>query len=195
MTCERVRPRVSVSFGFCAVLAALLSVDGGTRFLPALLGCAVHEGGHMLAARLLGMEIREIRFSALGIRMEGNTAVLGHWRRAWISLAGPAANLLALYPAYLLGPDFAAVQLLLFLFHILPAVPLDGGAALYSMLCARTSPDRAERWITASSAVLAFLLGAFGFSVLLRSRGNFTLLLLAVYILFYVFFRRRDGFA
>ncbi len=194
MTCDLFGVRISFGFGFFAVLAALLSVENGTRFLPAVLACAVHEGGHILAANRLGMAIREIRFSALGIRITGNTAALSHWRRAAVSFAGPAANLLAVLPACLLGREYASVQLLLFLFHILPAIPLDGGEALYAMLCAGMDPTRAGRWITALSAGTAFLLGTFGFYVLLRSRYNFTMLLLALYILFYMFFRRREGF-
>lgn len=187
--------RVCVTFGCFALLAALLPLENGAAFLPALLACAVHEGGHLLAARAVGMRVREVRFSALGIRMEGDTASLTHWRRAAVSLAGPAANLLFVLPALLFSRDAAAVQLLLFLFHILPAVPLDGGAALFAMLSTRLSERCASFWIAVCSALTAFALGTFGFYVLLRSKGNFTLLLLAVYILFYVFFRRREGFA
>lgn len=187
--------RVTVTFGFCAVLALLLSLEQGVHLLPALLACGVHESGHILAAYACGMKLEAICFSALGIRMEGNTAGISHWRRAVISLAGPFMNFSFFLPLYVLDPRASAMQLLLFLFHILPAVPLDGGAALYSMLCARWPEERAAKVITAVSAVFALLLGTFGFYVLLRSRYNFTLLFLAVYILFYLVFKHREGFS
>ena len=44
-----------------------------------------------------------------------------------------------------------------------------------------------------SAVLLAFLLGTLGFSVLLRTQYNFTLLLLALYILLYLVLKRRES--
>ncbi|MGN0477853.1 MAG: M50 family metallopeptidase, partial [Hominenteromicrobium sp.] len=126
---------ITVRFGFLAVLALMLCFDGGQHVLPAVLACAVHEGGHLLAARLCGMRVESVCFGALGIRMSGETASVSHLRRAAVSLAGPLMNLLFFVLLLPAPPAFCTVQLLLFLFHILPAVPLDGGMGLYSLLC------------------------------------------------------------
>ena len=56
---------------------------------------AVHETGHILAAKLCGMQIKSVTFGALGIHMAGETASVGDFRRAVVSLAGPFANLLS----------------------------------------------------------------------------------------------------
>lgn len=193
MTFRIGKTELTVRFGFFAVLAVVLCLDGGAHALPAVLACAVHEGGHMLAARLCGMRIEAVRFGALGIQMVGDARPLSHLRRAAVSLAGPLANLL--FFALLLPTPRAcsAVQLLLFLVHILPAVPLDGGMALYSLLCCAAEERRAGRICTAVSVLLAFLLGTLGFSVLLRTQYNFTLLLLALYILLYLVLKRRES--
>ena len=42
---------LTLRFGFFAVLAVLLTLDGGVHVLPALLAVAVHEAGHILADR------------------------------------------------------------------------------------------------------------------------------------------------
>ena len=76
-----------------------------------------------------------------------------------------------------------ALCLTLFAFHVLPAVPLDGGTALYCLLCGTFSEKTAERTITVSSVLLAFTLGTLGFSVLISTGYNFTLLFFGGYIL------------
>lgn len=183
---------VTARFGFFAVVAVLLCVDGGAHVLPAMVACVVHEGGHLLAARLCGMHIEAVCIGALGIHMVGDAHRLSHLRSAAISLAGPLVNLLFFALLLPVSRDFSTVQLVLFLFHILPAVPLDGGMALYAALCHAAGARRAAWIITAVSVLMALLLGTLGFSVLLATRSNFTLLLIAVYILFYVVFRQRE---
>ena len=79
---------LTLRFGFFAVLAVLLTLDGGVHVLPALLAVAVHETGHILAAKLCGMQIKSVTFGALGIHMAGETASVGDFRRAVVSLAG-----------------------------------------------------------------------------------------------------------
>ncbi len=88
---------------------------------------------------------------------------------------------------------YSAVQLTLFAFHVLPAVPLDGGTALYCLLRGTFSEKTAERTITVSSVLLALTLGTLGFSVLISTGYNFTLLFLAVYILFYLILKQRGN--
>ena len=113
-------------------------------------------------------------------------------RQAAVSLAGPLMNLLCFFLCLPLPRAYCAIQLCLFLFHILPAVPLDGGTALYCALCSVLSEKNASRWCVGISVTLSFLLGVLGFSILLRSKGNFTLLAVAVYILFYLLMKQRE---
>lgn len=184
---------ITARFGFFAVLALLLCLDGGAHVLPAVLACLVHEAGHLLAAHLCGMRIEAVRFGALGIQMVGDSGSVSHFRRAAVSLAGPLTNLLFFVLLLPVPQEFCAVQLLLFLFHILPAVPLDGGMALYSLLCSVCPEKRAATWVTVISALLALGLGTLGFSILLRTRYNFSLLFLSVYILLYLVLKRRGN--
>ena len=179
---------LTLRFGFFAVLAVLLTLDGGVHVLPALLAVAMHE-----TAKLCGMQIKSVTFGALGIHMAGETASVGDFRRAVVSLAGPFANLLSFLLLLPLPRAYSAVQLTLFAFHVLPAVPLDGGTALYCLLCGTFSEKTAERTITVSSVLLALTLGTLGFSVLISTGYNFTLLFLAVYILFYLILKQRGN--
>lgn len=184
--------RLEIRFGFLAVPALILTLGGGAHLLPALFAAAVHEAGHILAAHICGARIHSVRFGAMGIRMLGNLHTLSFLRQAAVSLAGPLMNLLCFFLCLPLPRAYCAIQLCLFLFHILPAVPLDGGTALYCALCSVLSEKNASRWCVGISVTLSFLLGVLGFSILLRSKGNFTLLAVAVYILFYLLMKQRE---
>ncbi len=184
--------RIQLGFGFFLIPALVLCYESGGYFLPIMLAYAVHELGHIIAARICGMQITEIRFGALGIQMKGNMQALPRLRRAAISLSGPLTNFLFFLLLLPFGPVWYGAEILLFIFHILPAVPLDGGMALYSVLCTAMHERTAARCCTAASVVLAFMLGVLGFSVLLRTKGNFTILLTACYILFYVLKKHRE---
>ncbi len=178
-------------FGFFLIPALILCFENGTCFLPILLAYMVHESGHIIAARFCGMHISAIKFGALGIHMQGDVQNISPLRRAAVSLSGPLANFLMFICLLPFGPKWYAAEIVLFVFHILPAAPLDGGAALYSGLCSALNERTAARFCSVISAALAFLLGVLGFSVLIRSRGNFSLLVAAGYILFYILTKQR----
>jgi Zn-dependent protease len=140
------RPRLSVS-PWAALCAGLFfyAADGALlrAMLPAVL---VHELGHALALRLSGGRIRELRLEPGGfcIRYASRPDRRGEILSA---AAGPAAGLLYAPAAACFGPGgelSAGVSLLLSVFNLLPAPPLDGGRILESLLCARLGSRRGE---------------------------------------------------
>ncbi|MFR7484548.1 MAG: hypothetical protein ACLUVP_04510 [Acutalibacter sp.] len=74
--------------------------------------------------------------------------------------------------------------------HSLPIEPLDGGMALHSLLCARMKASTAARVSTALSAACLLPLAVLGFAILLRTRYNFTLLAMSLYLMLYLVFKR-----
>lgn len=186
MTFQVFKTKITLQFGFFAVPALVLCLGGGTYFLPSVLACVLHESGHILMAALCGIPVKEICFGMFGIHMMGEMQKVSYLRRAAVSLAGPLMGLIGFFVFLPLPPAYSTMQLILFVFHILPAVPLDGGTAMYCALCCVMSKESAQRWSIGISGVLAFLLGVLGFSVLLHTKGNFTLLAAAVYIMIYV---------
>lgn len=139
----------------------------------------LHELGHCRAARKVGGDAREIILWPLG----GLAAVdvpdrpLSHLA---VAIGGPLVNLvlwLALLPFvismegldgvgsfFLRKPVFepvaiaAAVNLDLFLFNLLPALPLDGGRILHSLLWARHGEVAASKALVRSGKVVALAL-------------------------------------
>lgn len=169
-------------FSFCCLFPA---AGSGAFFLAAAL---LHELGHGAAMAAFGAAPSAITLSALGCRMvPGKT--LSYPQGAAVSLAGPGMNLLCAAGAFALGAGdspFFAASLALGLLHSLPIAPLDGGLALHSLLRQALPPETAGRASLAVGLSLLFPLACLGFLVLLRTRYNFTLLALSVYLMLYL---------
>ncbi|MCC6159047.1 MAG: site-2 protease family protein [Deltaproteobacteria bacterium] len=150
---------VRVHATFLILLGVVLFTGEGGKPDPAALlillvvfaSVVLHELGHSLAARAYGIVVRDITLWPLGgiARLERIPEQPG--RQVVIAAAGPAvsfalAGLIAV-PAFLLIPDLdpktraeqilwyaAEINLMLGLFNLLPALPMDGGRILRGVL-------------------------------------------------------------
>lgn len=181
----QISPQPELLQGPTPYLLGLLAALG--LFLSVL----IHELGHALTARAYGVQTREITLWLLG-----GVAQLEHIPRsrgaeAVIAIAGPIVSVLlsglfgllrGLVPSgategqFLLG-YLSFINLSLALFNLLPALPLDGGRILRSLLALSKPYLEATRTAATVSKILAFALGLLGlFS------GNLFMLLIAFFI-------------
>lgn len=175
-----------VLLAFCNLFAGLQ--NGGLM----LLSVALHEGAHLAMMFSLNRAPDEILISGLGLRIQlPYGGHLSYGDSIKISLAGPLANLLAAVIAVLLGVrELAFINLAIGCVHLLPIEPLDGGLALRAFLSARMGAERGARWSLAVSVTFLFPMLTIGFMLLLRSRYNFSLFLLSVYLLLYLVLKK-----
>ena len=126
--------RIRIS-AFAALLAGFLYIIGDLNtILAVLLPIAVHELGHIVVLRLLGLRIVgfEIELRGFCIKYTGCTGLMGE---AAAAAAGPLMGLLYAVGASAAGSVSdgtwleltAGVSLLLSVFNLLPVKPLDGG--------------------------------------------------------------------
>ena len=174
------RCRIQISFWFVAVCAFMLLLNREAQIT--LFAILIHEGGHIAAMVALGRTPGQIAFHAFGIDI-GEGSIGGYREDALISLAGPFSNLMTGLIALAFWKPFAYLSLLLGLFHLLPIMYLDGGRALYSLLCAKQTAKKAEKVILFLSVLILLPVGIGAFFILLDSKGNFSLLLLWIYLM------------
>ena len=158
------RDHLPVSLALLLFVLCVYYRGAGTLLPAMLLPVAVHELGHLLAIRLLGLRIESIGLDLRGacIRYGGSCTEPGH---IVIALAGPAAGLLWSAAVFLADRGQAAwirmsgeCSLLLTAFNLLPILPLDGGQ-VFLRLCRMAIGFKAgERLYRAVSDVLITLL-------------------------------------
>lgn len=177
-------------------LIALGALLGLRRDLqPLIASLALHEGAHLMAARLARARVTELRLTPFGAAIHlGNLFALSPGRLLGIAAAGPAANLaLAITSAALaqwgwLAPEaalrWARVNLSLMLFNLLPALPLDGGRMLYALAARRLGRSRAAGLgIALGRALATGLLSAAVWGGIQTGRLNLSLPACAVFVL------------
>ncbi len=153
----------------------------------------LHELGHAVVAQRCGIPI-----SSIELHLLGGTALMQSPKRPTqelaIALAGPlvslALGLLGVVASYALGlrlgppvalidlvPYFAAVNLGMAIFNLLPALPMDGGRVLRALLSLKRDPLVATRMAARVSRVIAL-----AFVLLGATQGGWTLVLFGVVI-------------
>lgn len=164
--------------------ASPLAALQGVLVILAYFFCVVlHEYGHALMARRYGVGTKDITLLPIG-----GVARLDHipedpWQEFWIAVAGPAVNvaiallitgILAVQGSF--GTTINADQLtatpflhtllafnvMVVLFNLLPAFPMDGGRILRSLLAMRTNYVRATRTAANVGQMMAMLFGIVG---------------------------------
>ncbi|ADD27380.1 site-2 protease family protein [Meiothermus ruber] len=159
--------------------------------LGLFLSVLLHELGHALTARAYGVQTREITLWLLGGVAQLEQIPRTRGAEAVIAIAGPIVSLLlsglfallrGLAPPgatdgqFLLG-YLSFINLSLALFNLLPALPLDGGRILRSLLALYRPYLEATRTAVAVSKVMAFALGLLGLLI-----GNLFMLLIAFFV-------------
>ena len=191
--------QVRITPGFL-FLAAFLFYQSTSSFLVTfLLAAALHEGGHLLAARWRGVPVRALSMTAFGCVLDFvDEALVRDRDLLWIAAAGPLCNLL--FALLCVTPWvgrwrgaalFGAEHLLLALFNLLPVAPLDGGQALNTALRQALPLRRAERIADFLTLAVLFPLMALMILTVLRQRMNGSLLAATVYLMIFFVMKHR----
>jgi Zn-dependent protease/predicted transcriptional regulator len=151
----------------------------------------IHELGHSVTARLYHVKVRRITLWLLGGMAEFDEMPRQRGAEAVVAIAGPITSVLVAalcFVALMLTPpswiparfvfhSLLSMNIVLAVFNLIPALPLDGGRVLRSLLALKMSHLRATQIASGVAKVLAIMLGLFGlFS------GDFMLVLIAFFV-------------
>jgi stage IV sporulation protein FB len=177
------------------VVLAVAAVCYGHLAGVLLLSAAVffHEAAHSVTATFLGYRLEEVRLYPLGgsVRIGGMSG-LDPLRETLIALAGPAANVflaivtllfsgLGLVPRQQAG-YFIAINTVIFLFNLLPALPLDGGRVLRGILSCKYGIVGATKAVCFIGRIIAVLMFLFALSRGLQNPFEISMAAAAVFL-------------
>lgn len=198
--------RIHVTFlllvGWFAVAAGLREGQAGAlqaaAFVLAVFACVLaHEFGHVLMARRFGIATPDVTLLPIGGVASMERMPEDPGQELWIALAGPAVNVvIVLVLVGLVGVRFdpaqttaavtgssadfatrlAAVNIVLVVFNMLPAFPMDGGRVFRAILSWWIGRPQATRIAASVGQALAFVLGFLGLF------GNPLLIFIALFV-------------
>lgn len=168
---------VSVEFRFVAVITLMLVLFPESQAVVCFFMCLMHEAGHLLAMILCGKGAKKISLDYFGMKIDTDKHFLPPVKEAMIAFAGPLINLVMWAVLYACGKtDIATINLALAVSNLLPVTMLDGGHIISAFF-----PDsRLHRKLSLACAVILLVVGA---AVGFYTRENFTIIIVALYLL------------
>jgi Zn-dependent protease len=158
----------------------------GVLFILILFACVLlHEFGHAFAALAFGIRTPDITLLAIGGVARLNRIPDKPWQELVVAIAGPLVNVVIAAvlifvihvtagfqqveqldnPRIELLAKVASVNVMLVLFNLIPAFPMDGGRVLRALLAMAMPYARATQiaaWIGQGLAVVFAVFGFFG---------------------------------
>ena len=173
--------RFSCSVSFLLTAVVLLGAAHKSWVLLFWLAAVLHELGHLLTLYLLGGRISRFCVRLSGGELQYDGKHLSYGGEILLALAGPAVNFgfawlsgwLAAFGHQELLYQFSGCHLVLAFFNLLPALPLDGGRVLQTML-ELWDPMGGQRLTELVSLCIGAILLVLGVAILLNG-GNPTL--------------------
>ena len=188
--------KLRVKFGAILMLLAMVVSDGAVLLVIYFLSAALHECGHLVAAKVMKIEIEEIRFDFSGVRICTDKNIPSYLHELMLSVAGPLVNVVSvtlcvcafslcgvslfdvveaiilLFRGEVTVPGavgfFAASSLLQGGINLLPINTLDGGRILFCASALFFGERCASAVIKATSFIAAFVLWTVALYLLLR---------------------------
>lgn len=120
----------------------ILNYQEALTFSLALISVLFHEFGHVLAAYYFRINTSEILMLPIGGVAKIQTQFDNFHRDFWIILAGPFVNLIIFVHSFIIYYYFnnniflsiSAINLILFVFNLIPIFPMDGGMLIRGIL-------------------------------------------------------------
>lgn len=141
----------------------------------------LHELGHSLVAQRYGVEIKDITLMLIGGVSSMEEIPRNPSQELKVAFAGPlvsifigfaiflanflVASLIASYaatPIYMMFNILSSINIVLGLFNLLPAFPMDGGRVLRAWYAKRMNYIQATHYAASVGKIFAFLMGIIG---------------------------------
>jgi len=178
----KIKLRISI-FGMLMLLILIFG-DNRVYSVIALAAAAVHECGHLITARLLGVKFKTLSLNLFGARLGLATPLYSYKKEFLLCAAGPAINLvtgavaLCVYNSRLPNEHilfFAIASFFLAVLNLLPIKSFDGGRMLLCLTAPLIGLYPAERTLGVLSFISVLILWGISLYLMLRVGSSLAL--------------------
>lgn len=196
----KIKLRISI-FGMLMLLILIFG-DNSIYSVIALSAAAVHEIGHIIAAKILGVKFKTLSLNLLGARLGLDTPLYSYKKEFLLCAAGPAINIItgdiALCLYHLRIHDehilfFSIASFFLALLNLLPIKSFDGGRMLLCFTAPTFGLYTAEKLLAVLSFISVLILWTISLYLMLRVGSSLALFVFSS-SLFVELFLTGDGF-
>ncbi len=181
--------RIKINMSFILFLFISLYLGYCEHVLIIFFSVLFHELGHGIAARYLRISIMEIQlFPFGGIVIMENIAKYGGYKELIVALMGPMISMMIALLFLVFRNVFNFSQLIfkynaaLFLFNLIPALPLDGGRIVRNILLSHISYKRATKLMTYGGKLLAIFLILINIYFIVKGQQTVAYITAAIFI-------------
>ena len=180
---------MKLKIGFFAIMLVLSFLLAPSLLsLCALISALLHELGHIGAARLCNIRLRECQIGIYGAGLVPDGGVYSYSREIFLCLCGPLVNLICASVGiwFLNGENgafwerFVFSSLALGLLNLLPVKGFDGGRILGAFLLQFCPTRSAENMAAALSFICVFLLWCVSVYLLIRFVASLSLFIFSI---------------
>lgn len=180
----------SVTYTALVLITIVIVSDIYTNYLMCLLSVIIHELGHFFGMCFFGCVPREVKISAFDIKIiENKRAQLSLCKDIFITILGPAFNIIIFILTFFTYKSFAYINLFIAMFNLMPSKSLDGGQLLYLFLTKFMQPRTVNMFVDLFTILISLPLFFIGILLVLKSKYNFSLLIISVYLILSVFLK------
>lgn len=184
---------------FGVIMLATLFLSGSRLSFAAIISAALHELGHLLAARIRNIPISELRLGIFGARITTGARLISYTDELILAAAGPVSNFLCAFIISVFKASSDCFMGLIFttsvflgLLNLLPVNELDGGRIIHCLLCKLLPLSACERICELLSFLSILTLWTLSVYLLLRRHASLSLFLFSAYLFFGIFIRQKN---
>lgn len=189
--------KIKVSF-FFLVMAVSLFLSHSYISLAAFVAAILHEIGHVVAARICDIPLKEMKLGIFGAAITPDSNLCSYKKEIFLAISGPLVNILSVLLCLRMTANtnsfismFVVSSLFLGILNLLPIDDFDGGRILKCCLLLKLPPNRVAKICDLISFLLIFFLWIFSAYLLLRLSASLSLFTFSISLFCKTFISRK----